>query len=473
MDVVDVQDIKNRFDLYLKISGDRIIFSGIFGIGKTTFLKEFFDQHDSYNAIHLYPVNYSVASNKDIFELIKYDIFYELLKLDVEYEKIDFSNNILLTYFIKNRLVETFSALIRAFPKIGKPTSNVINSLAKLYDDFKIYKDETDLDELEKVKNFLDDIQNTKGSIYEFDLYSELIENLLIQLNRISNKSNILIIDDLERVDPDHIFRLLNIFAAHVNNVDSDNKFGFDKVIFVLDIQNTKNIFHHKFGLSTNFEGYIDKFYSRDVFEFDNREYLRSKISYILDNVQSPTNGNARNFRQLMEKGSDLKRILILLLEAMVMSSTINLRSLMKTFDSEYRPKEYKIDFPSRRIENCEIPLVLVFDFLLKLLNSYQALILRLEKTNIDAYLNPKVYGQNNLFELLMSQLVLIIDHENHKFNEGQKQFQFDNKRVSYIFQSFGADYNVTLSNANVMHELNLSAKKLLLKAIKTLDSLG
>ena len=66
-------------------SNDRILFSGAFGIGKTFFLKHFFNSpkmKEKYNVFHLFPINYQIASNEDIFELIKYDILYHLLGTD-------------------------------------------------------------------------------------------------------------------------------------------------------------------------------------------------------------------------------------------------------------------------------------------------------------------------------------------------------------------------------------------------------
>ena len=40
----------------------RILFSGKFGVGKTTFINQYFaDKEDKYIKIHLYPVNYSIA----------------------------------------------------------------------------------------------------------------------------------------------------------------------------------------------------------------------------------------------------------------------------------------------------------------------------------------------------------------------------------------------------------------------------
>lgn len=71
-------------------SNDRTIFSAKFGDGKSYFLKEFKEKYkDDYYFITLYPVNYSVAENTDIFEYIKRDIIIRLAEDDILYN-IDF-----------------------------------------------------------------------------------------------------------------------------------------------------------------------------------------------------------------------------------------------------------------------------------------------------------------------------------------------------------------------------------------------
>ena len=72
--------VNENFKHHLDIpDNNRIIFSGRFGIGKTTFLTEYFKNFKSHNVIHLFPVNYSILSNEDIFSYIKYDILLELV----------------------------------------------------------------------------------------------------------------------------------------------------------------------------------------------------------------------------------------------------------------------------------------------------------------------------------------------------------------------------------------------------------
>ena len=64
------------------------------------------------------------------------------------------------------------------------------------------------------------------------------------------HKKVVLIVEDLDRIDPAHLFRILNIFSAHIdycykNAVIPDrsivgNKFGFDNIVLVCDFSNIK-----------------------------------------------------------------------------------------------------------------------------------------------------------------------------------------------------------------------------------------
>lgn len=102
-------------------------------------------------------------------------------------------------------------------------------------------------------------------AVLESDYVTSFIENNLTDLAATNGeaKMKVLIIDDLDRIDPEHIFRLFNIFSAHFDyHKGTDNKFGFNKVVFVCDIRNIRNMFHSRYGAATDFTGYIDKFYS-------------------------------------------------------------------------------------------------------------------------------------------------------------------------------------------------------------------
>lgn len=79
------------------IGNEKIVFSGKFGKGKTTFLKHFFENQEEfldteiYDYMFLDPVNYTVAANEDIFRYIKYDIILNLLQKQVPIESIEFT----------------------------------------------------------------------------------------------------------------------------------------------------------------------------------------------------------------------------------------------------------------------------------------------------------------------------------------------------------------------------------------------
>src|SRR5699024_5058859 len=108
-------------------------------------------------------------------------------------------------------------------------------------------------DEQASVIVYLEGFTKQVGSIYEEDFYSQLILQLVDQLKSLQSdtkesKETILIIDDLDRIDPDHIFRILNVLSAQIDRPGFDNKFGFDKIVLVFDQYNVRNIFENRYG---------------------------------------------------------------------------------------------------------------------------------------------------------------------------------------------------------------------------------
>ena len=93
---IPVDDAMVRFGNHL-LSHDRVILSAKFGDGKTFFLEKFKekckeDENSPFEFITLYPVNYQVLENRDIFELIKHDVLLQMLlcgMIDIDYEMTD------------------------------------------------------------------------------------------------------------------------------------------------------------------------------------------------------------------------------------------------------------------------------------------------------------------------------------------------------------------------------------------------
>lgn len=134
-------EIDKNFTQHLKLDGnERILFSGAFGIGKTTFINHYFGSDavkKDYNVIHLYPINYSVLNNEDIFTYIKYDIIYELLeKKLLVLEKSDFNYLEKLPDFAIANLTKISSLLLLLIPKMGKQLFQLSDEVQKLGEKF-------------------------------------------------------------------------------------------------------------------------------------------------------------------------------------------------------------------------------------------------------------------------------------------------------------------------------------------------
>lgn len=176
-------------------SNQRIIFSAKFGEGKTYFFDKLNELNkDSLRIITLRPVNYTVASNEDIFEYIKRDILLQL-KNDGLYECIDFDAFTNSLFNIDN-IVELLCFLTSALPG-GDLLSKFIKKggeLKKQYDEKK-----------QLVSEFQDKFNIMPGGIYERDAFTITIEKVVDRIKG-QNKKVILIIEDLDRIDPQHLF---------------------------------------------------------------------------------------------------------------------------------------------------------------------------------------------------------------------------------------------------------------------------
>ncbi len=289
---IPINSIETDFDDFLSPdSNKRIIFSGPFGIGKSYFLDKFFKNRESkFLPIFLRPINYSLLSNEDVFRLIKYDILLQLINVEgfeIENE-FDFSEADFNKSFIGENGFLILYNLLKLIPKI-KSTIDGIEKLGEILDAYK--KGKENLNRHPDIKILFDFQHETQENfLLEYDHVSQFIADKLEEIGKLNDSNNplkrVLIIDDLDRLDPEHIFRLFNVFSAHFDHVNyysdgeevRDNKFGFDKIIFVCDIENIRKIFAHKYGSGVDFTGYIDKFYSTRPYNFLNYSSIKNYI---------------------------------------------------------------------------------------------------------------------------------------------------------------------------------------------------
>lgn len=390
----------------------RIFFNGKFGTGKTYFLNQFFKDSKEFQAIHLYPVNYQVSSNEDIFELIKYDILLELVGRGWFEEKDELTKSLAVQSYILSEGGKTALKLLKCIPKIGKVVE-AGEHLTKFITGFQAYESELITGELDYITAYVNDLPNKTGSAIEYDRISQIIRTV-IETN--GNEKLCLIIDDLDRIDPEHIFRILNVFSAHFDlHKDHENKFGFAKIIVVGDIDNIRNIFKAKYGMDADFNGYVDKFYSKAVFNFDNSTAIIKKISEIIQSASSLTySDNPRYFTILNE---DIKYILY----HMILAGTLNYRDLERLFKNNYNwNRVYNV------IErNYPDPSIACFDasYIVDLL----FFIYECDRVKFNEAMNKSMLQcvENISNERLLAQILLFANHKNLIFNEGENQTKF------------------------------------------------
>jgi hypothetical protein len=349
--LIPIDAIKNDFEHFLNIEeNSRVFFSGKFGIGKTYFLNNFFNsKKDEYETFHLYPINYQISSNEDILELIKYDLLVEIVKRSPTILQENSNNGIkdstLLFYswcknkfsinsILKNTL--NITNLISELPidptigllgKLGRP----LQDLLEIDKEFQLFKKEYQEGEKGQAEKYLQVIRDK--NISAVDYISHLLKEKIEKIK--DKKKSILIIDDLDRIDPEHIFKLLNIFSAYFEK-EHENKFGFDKIIIVADYTNLKSIFHHKYGSQTDFSGYMDKFFSISPYYFDNKKATLDMIDQISKSIKNEDS----NLSSAIGDGGYIKLFVRYLFAKNIEAETINLRQLLKP--TKYLLSEFK-----------------------------------------------------------------------------------------------------------------------------------
>lgn len=285
---IDVSEKVKDFVQYLD-STDRIILSARFGDGKTHLLNALRNDktaNKEYEFFTIYPVNYSVAPNEDVFEYIKRDIIVQLnnqgLLNNIDLEAIFGS-------FINFEDIASVVSFILSLVPGGVVYNKFFNQFCKIKKRYKQKKHTAD--------KYLSTFAKQKGSIYEEDGYTKLIREAIKWMGEDhemsgpawKGKKSVLIIEDLDRLDPKHLFRILNVISAHMEDGNTPdkvgNKFGFNNIVLVMDYDVTKHIFHHFYGDGACYEDYMSKFLSREPFRYSIQQEMVKEIEEKLANV--------------------------------------------------------------------------------------------------------------------------------------------------------------------------------------------
>lgn len=326
-DLISFLKLNEKFKAYFDVQSNRqILFSGPFGSGKTTFLRDFFLKSEDYETIHIFPVNYSLHSNSDIYEIIKYDIILELISKGA-FRQEDISDLSKYVYVTAQAGEKAFVKLLSLFSKTGKQIKKAVDLLGDAQKDVTL-----DFDQLSNpllgVSSFGEIMDKVQG--YSYDDY---ITSLIKEKLSILPKKKVLIVDDLDRIDPDHLFRVISVFSAHIDHNTEENKFGFDKIIFVGDIQNFKGMFNHKFGSRNNFQAFISKLNSKNPFHFDPEKELYLKIPDILGSFQFVSETGEHCFHLSDYRNFNDIRFFGYIISCLISDGKISLRELQKKKD--------------------------------------------------------------------------------------------------------------------------------------------
>ena len=280
-----IEDFRHHIEAH-----DRTILSARYGDGKSFFLSHFMENRDvaeRFTFLTIFPVNYQVTENRDIFDLIKRDILLQMLLKGVVETDIEITEAEALALYIQCQplsFIEGFIPLIADISTseeaskaaaIAIGIKKVFKSIKQKLDVIKQKSDDSQLDQ------FFSAVE--QNPIVGQDAISSIIQKGIRQYkDKYPNKQVVLIVEDMDRIDPAHLFRILNVFSAHIdfsyrlgmqpNETVAGNKFGLDKVIFVLHYQNVQNIYSHFYGSDTSFEGYIEKFCSSNYFSYSLQE---------------------------------------------------------------------------------------------------------------------------------------------------------------------------------------------------------
>ncbi len=304
----------------------RTILSSKFGDGKSYFLQKLKENSKvckKYEFITIYPVNYQVAGNKDVFELLKRDILYQLLLHGMISGNVVITKKEALSWFINKRgcglladivscvsdvgLVPEDSAKVLAAIKTVKLFKSIKEKFAEIKTEFELFYSSSNGSEDDFIDAFLEKVDSS--FVYENDVITKIIQKAIKDYKTRTGKQVVLLIEDMDRIDPAHLFRILNVLSAHMDycykyfvKPDSTligNKFEVDNIVLVIDFKNLKRIYHHFYGEQTDFKGYISKFLSSTPFYYS-LERLRD--DYILDKLVEITGYEKRIVKQLISE---------------------------------------------------------------------------------------------------------------------------------------------------------------------------
>lgn len=311
--IIPLDDAIKAFEKHLK-SHPRTMLSARFGDGKSFFLATAEKKLKNRCAfLTIYPVNYQVAENQDIFEYIKRDLLFQMYGQGMIPDTYEIPDSVASFFFLKNNWEEFAEEFLKGLSYFD--TSNTIRAtigaakflkaMKKKYDEFKENGGELGV----RLDRFIAEFD--KKGIYEYDPITTILNDLIKCWKKKHNRRRVcLVFEDMDRIDPSHIFRILNVISAQMDygykygvstksNSLAGNKFGVDNIIVCLDYDNLKHIFHHFYGQKACFEGYINKFSDKGFFHYSLHEQV---MRFYIEELMRVTNMDEKAIKAVFEQ---------------------------------------------------------------------------------------------------------------------------------------------------------------------------
>lgn len=293
-------------------SHPRTILSARFGDGKSFFLATAEKKlRRRCVFMKIYPVNYQVAENQDIFEYIKRDLLFQLYGRGMVPDTYEIPDGVASYFFLKNNWKDFAEEILKELSyfdasntiKATLGAAKFIKAMKKKYDEFKKNGGELGA----RLERFIAEFDHK--DIYEADSITNILFGIIKKWKKEHPRRKVcLVFEDMDRIDPAHIFRILNIISAQMDyaykygmsprsNSLRGNKFGVDNIIVCLDYNNLKNIFHHFYGPKACFEGYINKFSDKGIFYYSLQEQV---CQYYANELMRVTGMNSKAIMTIM-----------------------------------------------------------------------------------------------------------------------------------------------------------------------------
>lgn len=256
-----------------------ICIDGDWGVGKTFLVRQLM-----YLIMH-----YNENDNKEQFKIVEpeKDILTNLCENNLVFYynawENDDHNNVLesLTYNILNDYPKYKNEITNNFNK-EEAVKEVLNIVTKIVSS-KLFNIDLSTDKIDKIKTFKDLTDEINTNEEKKELFKKLLDKIL------ADKRMILIIDELDRCNPNFATKVLEV-VKHFYNLSNIT------VIVVSNNNELQNTIKQQYGQEFNAYNYLNRFfdyvftidnnrsieYSKMFLQFKNETYLPHEVSYAM-----------------------------------------------------------------------------------------------------------------------------------------------------------------------------------------------